>query len=116
MLSLPEAEQEPIEDVIFIEPTQERVGEAIELVRRYNEEVGGPESATCSLKILVSGKTLFARSSPQRSATAGPQRLAPAAACTREHLTTAFVAHANAHFTIPRTSSHNRREFRSLLI
>nr|CAD2164756.1 unnamed protein product [Meloidogyne enterolobii] len=36
--SIPSTDQEPIEDVIFIEPPIERLNEAIEQVVRYNEE------------------------------------------------------------------------------
>lgn len=38
MFTLPEIDQEPVEEVIFIEPPPERIGEAVELVRRFNEE------------------------------------------------------------------------------
>lgn len=38
MFTLPEIDQEPIEEVIFIEPPPERIGEAVEMVRRFNEE------------------------------------------------------------------------------
>jgi hypothetical protein len=38
MFTLPEIDQEPFEEVIFIEPPPERVGEAVELVRRFNDE------------------------------------------------------------------------------
>lgn len=36
--SIPCTETEPIEDVLFVEPDISRVNEAIELVKRYNEE------------------------------------------------------------------------------
>ncbi|CAD5205870.1 unnamed protein product [Bursaphelenchus okinawaensis] len=36
--ALPAQDQEPIEEVIFVEPPIERVNEAIELIQRYNEE------------------------------------------------------------------------------
>uniref|UniRef100_A0A0R3S0H9 SAP domain-containing protein n=1 Tax=Elaeophora elaphi TaxID=1147741 RepID=A0A0R3S0H9_9BILA len=38
MLSIPNIEMEPIEDVFFVEPPLERIGEAIDLVLRFNEE------------------------------------------------------------------------------
>lgn len=37
-MSLPDSEIEPIEDVTYVEPTLERISEAIELVERYNQE------------------------------------------------------------------------------
>ncbi|EFO13640.1 hypothetical protein LOAG_14888 [Loa loa] len=38
MLSIPNVEVEPIEDVFFVEPPLERIGDAIDLVQRFNEE------------------------------------------------------------------------------
>uniref|UniRef100_A0AAF5PJC0 SPRY domain-containing protein n=2 Tax=Wuchereria bancrofti TaxID=6293 RepID=A0AAF5PJC0_WUCBA len=38
MLSIPNVELEPIEDVFFVEPPLERIGDAIDLVLRFNEE------------------------------------------------------------------------------
>uniref|UniRef100_A0A915PUV4 SAP domain-containing protein n=1 Tax=Setaria digitata TaxID=48799 RepID=A0A915PUV4_9BILA len=38
MLSIPNVETEPIEDVFFVEPPLERIGDAIDLVLRFNEE------------------------------------------------------------------------------
>lgn len=38
MFTLPETDQEPVEEVVFIEPPPERIGEAIESVRRFNDE------------------------------------------------------------------------------
>ncbi|KAL3989244.1 AAA domain family protein [Acanthocheilonema viteae] len=38
MLSIPNVEMEPIEDVFFVEPSLERIGDAIDLVLRFNEE------------------------------------------------------------------------------
>ncbi|CAG9536562.1 unnamed protein product [Cercopithifilaria johnstoni] len=38
MLSIPNVEMEPIEDVFFVEPPLERIGDAIDLVLRFNEE------------------------------------------------------------------------------
>lgn len=37
-MSLPTMEEEPLEDVAFVEPTLDRISEAIEQVQRYNEE------------------------------------------------------------------------------
>lgn len=37
-MSIPDMEQEPIDDVVFIEPPVERINEAIELVKRFNED------------------------------------------------------------------------------
>ena len=37
-ISLPTMEEEPLEDVAFVEPTLDRISEAIEQVQRYNEE------------------------------------------------------------------------------
>ncbi|KAI6185933.1 SPRY domain-containing protein [Aphelenchoides besseyi] len=37
-MSLPEIDLEPLEDVHFVEPDQSNIGDAIELVRQYNEE------------------------------------------------------------------------------
>uniref|UniRef100_A0A915DLT8 B30.2/SPRY domain-containing protein n=1 Tax=Ditylenchus dipsaci TaxID=166011 RepID=A0A915DLT8_9BILA len=38
MFSIPCTESEPIEDVLFVEPPISRVNEAIELIKKYNEE------------------------------------------------------------------------------
>ncbi|VDM95776.1 unnamed protein product [Thelazia callipaeda] len=38
MFSIPNVETEPIEDVFFVEPPLERIGDAIDLVARFNEE------------------------------------------------------------------------------
>ncbi|VDK73292.1 unnamed protein product [Litomosoides sigmodontis] len=38
MLSIPNVEMEPIEDVFFVEPPLERIGDAIDLVLRFNDE------------------------------------------------------------------------------
>lgn len=38
MLSIPNVELEPIEDVFFVEPPLERIGDAIDLVLRFNDE------------------------------------------------------------------------------
>jgi len=38
MFAIPDTENEPIEDVLFIEPPISRINEAIEQVKRYNEE------------------------------------------------------------------------------
>ncbi|VDO27661.1 unnamed protein product [Onchocerca flexuosa] len=38
MFSIPNVEMEPVEDVFFVEPPLERIGDAIDLVLRFNEE------------------------------------------------------------------------------
>lgn len=38
MFTLPEIDQEPLEEVIFIEPPPERIRDAIETVHRFNDE------------------------------------------------------------------------------
>lgn len=38
MFAIPCLETEPIEDVLFIEPQIEHINDAIDLVKRYNEE------------------------------------------------------------------------------
>lgn len=35
MMSIPNVENEPVEDVFFVEPPLERIGDAIELVNQY---------------------------------------------------------------------------------
>lgn len=38
MFTLPETDQEPVEEVVFSEPAPDRICDAVEMVRKFNDE------------------------------------------------------------------------------